>query len=170
MGTLCLKPWNLSNWSYQAHLPWPSTMLVWSLFLSTSVLIVYLAYVYKWVHYFNRSHSFALFLYNTIATKSVKKAYDALLLDAGGTLLQLTKPIEETYASIRRKYVFFLLFMLLLLLFTLGIICYLWIRMKWFGIGDSTLNSLIKSVFPGSLLQLTQRSEIDRLNQFWFLI
>jgi hypothetical protein len=47
-----------------------------------------------------------LFLYNTIATKSVKKAYDALLLDAGGTLLQLTKPIEETYASIRRKYVF----------------------------------------------------------------
>lgn len=103
-------------------------MLVWSLFLSTSVLIVYLAYVYKWVHYFNRSHSFALFLYNTIATKSVKKAYDALLLDAGGTLLQLTKPIEETYASIGRKYIYF--FMLLLLLFRLGIICYLWIRMK----------------------------------------
>jgi hypothetical protein len=47
-----------------------------------------------------------LFLYITIATKSVKKAFDTLLLDAGGTLLQLTKPIEETYASIRRKYVF----------------------------------------------------------------
>ncbi|CAL5347503.1 unnamed protein product [Camellia sinensis] len=27
----------------------------------------------------------------------VKKAYDALLLDAGGTLLQLVKPVEETY-------------------------------------------------------------------------
>ncbi|KAJ6890738.1 hypothetical protein NC651_024290 [Populus alba x Populus x berolinensis] len=37
-------------------------------------------------------------------TESVKKAYDALLLDAGGTLLQLTQPVEETYASIGRKY------------------------------------------------------------------
>lgn len=36
--------------------------------------------------------------------KSVKKAYDALLLDAGGTLLQLAEPVEETYASIARKY------------------------------------------------------------------
>ncbi|CAL5400070.1 unnamed protein product [Camellia sinensis] len=34
----------------------------------------------------------------------VKRAYDALLLDAGGTLLQLVKPVEETYASIGRKY------------------------------------------------------------------
>ncbi|THG18670.1 hypothetical protein TEA_012328 [Camellia sinensis var. sinensis] len=34
----------------------------------------------------------------------VKRAYDALLLDAGGTLLQLPKPVEETYASIGRKY------------------------------------------------------------------
>jgi hypothetical protein len=50
-----------------------------------------------------------LFLYITGAIKYVKKAYDALLLDAGGTLLQWTKPIEETYASIGRKYVFFFL-------------------------------------------------------------
>lgn len=35
---------------------------------------------------------------------SVNKAYDALLLDAGGTLLQLAKPVEETYASIGSKY------------------------------------------------------------------
>ncbi|CAL5390617.1 unnamed protein product [Camellia sinensis] len=34
----------------------------------------------------------------------VKRAYDALLLDAGGTLLQLVKPVEEIYASIGRKY------------------------------------------------------------------
>ncbi|CAI9105882.1 OLC1v1004904C1 [Oldenlandia corymbosa var. corymbosa] len=34
----------------------------------------------------------------------VKKAYDALLLDAGGTLLQLNKPVEDTYAEIGRKY------------------------------------------------------------------
>ncbi|KAI8020704.1 Haloacid dehalogenase-like hydrolase domain-containing protein 3 [Camellia lanceoleosa] len=34
----------------------------------------------------------------------VKRAYDVLLLDAGGTLLQLAKPVEETYASIGRKY------------------------------------------------------------------
>ncbi|RWR78356.1 haloacid dehalogenase-like hydrolase domain-containing protein 3 isoform X1 [Cinnamomum micranthum f. kanehirae] len=32
------------------------------------------------------------------------KAYDALLLDAGGTLLQLATPVEETYASIGIKY------------------------------------------------------------------
>ncbi|XP_057993607.1 uncharacterized protein LOC110638758 isoform X3 [Hevea brasiliensis] len=37
-------------------------------------------------------------------TKSLIKAYDALLLDAGGTLLQLAKPVEETYASIGSKY------------------------------------------------------------------
>lgn len=36
--------------------------------------------------------------------KLVKRAYDALLLDAGGTLLQLAKPVEETYAEIGRKY------------------------------------------------------------------
>ncbi|KAL5981119.1 hypothetical protein ACLOJK_029039 [Asimina triloba] len=33
-----------------------------------------------------------------------KKAYDALLVDAGGTLLQLAKPVEETYATIGTKY------------------------------------------------------------------
>ncbi|EXB43464.1 Haloacid dehalogenase-like hydrolase domain-containing protein 3 [Morus notabilis] len=35
---------------------------------------------------------------------SVRRAYDGLLLDAGGTLLQLAKPVEETYASIGAKY------------------------------------------------------------------
>ncbi|GLT27674.1 hypothetical protein SLA2020_026550 [Shorea laevis] len=35
---------------------------------------------------------------------SVKTAYDAVLLDAGGTLLQLARPVEETYASIGAKY------------------------------------------------------------------
>ncbi|KAA8532987.1 hypothetical protein F0562_032896 [Nyssa sinensis] len=34
----------------------------------------------------------------------VKRAYDGLLLDAGGTLLQLAKPVEETYAAIGIKY------------------------------------------------------------------
>ncbi|CAD5168671.1 unnamed protein product [Musa acuminata subsp. malaccensis] len=33
-----------------------------------------------------------------------RRAYDGLLLDAGGTLLQLANPVEETYASIGRKY------------------------------------------------------------------
>ncbi|XP_068327580.1 uncharacterized protein [Pyrus communis] len=33
-----------------------------------------------------------------------RRAYDALLLDAGGTLLQLKKPVEEVYASIGTKY------------------------------------------------------------------
>ncbi|KAF6160013.1 hypothetical protein GIB67_033097 [Kingdonia uniflora] len=33
-----------------------------------------------------------------------RRAYDALLLDAGGTLLQLAKPVEETYAAIGEKY------------------------------------------------------------------
>ncbi|XP_043723804.1 haloacid dehalogenase-like hydrolase domain-containing protein 3 [Telopea speciosissima] len=35
---------------------------------------------------------------------SGRRAYDALLLDAGGTLLQLAKPVAETYAAIGRKY------------------------------------------------------------------
>ncbi|XP_057485637.1 uncharacterized protein LOC130771940 [Actinidia eriantha] len=34
----------------------------------------------------------------------VKRAYDGLLLDAGGTLLQLANPVEETYATIGKKY------------------------------------------------------------------
>ncbi|CAN6550548.1 unnamed protein product [Malus baccata var. baccata] len=33
-----------------------------------------------------------------------RKVYDALLLDAGGTLLQLAKPVEDVYASIGTKY------------------------------------------------------------------
>ncbi|WCJ25263.1 Haloacid dehalogenase-like hydrolase (HAD) superfamily protein [Euphorbia peplus] len=33
-----------------------------------------------------------------------RKAYDALLLDAGGTLLQLTHPVSHTYASIGTRY------------------------------------------------------------------
>ncbi|CAL5413579.1 unnamed protein product [Camellia sinensis] len=44
----------------------------------------------------------------------VRRAYDALLLDAGGTLLQLVKPVEETYASIGRKYGFVVGVLLLL--------------------------------------------------------
>jgi len=32
------------------------------------------------------------------------RAYDALLLDAGGTLLQLANPVEDTYATIGSKY------------------------------------------------------------------
>ncbi|KAF9591038.1 hypothetical protein IFM89_001248 [Coptis chinensis] len=35
---------------------------------------------------------------------SGSRSYDALLLDAGGTLLQLAKPVEETYAAIGTKY------------------------------------------------------------------
>ncbi|XP_041015363.1 haloacid dehalogenase-like hydrolase domain-containing protein 3 isoform X1 [Juglans microcarpa x Juglans regia] len=41
---------------------------------------------------------------HTDGGRSVKRAYDALLLDAGGTLLQLAKPVEETYATIGSKY------------------------------------------------------------------
>lgn len=36
--------------------------------------------------------------------RTMKKMYDGLLLDAGGTLLQLAKPVENVYASIGRKY------------------------------------------------------------------
>lgn len=43
---------------------------------------------------------------HTECERSVKKkrAYDGLLLDAGGTLLQLSKPVEVTYAEIGQKY------------------------------------------------------------------
>lgn len=34
----------------------------------------------------------------------VRKAYDGLLLDAGGTLLQLSKPVEATYSEFGLKY------------------------------------------------------------------
>lgn len=40
--------------------------------------------------------------------KPIKRAYDGLLLDAGGTLLQLSKPVHETYASLGQKYGHFL--------------------------------------------------------------
>ncbi|OVA09032.1 HAD hydrolase [Macleaya cordata] len=47
-------------------------------------------------------------LRSSMTTRTVggsgRRAYDALLLDAGGTLLQLAKPVEETYATIGRKY------------------------------------------------------------------
>ncbi|KAJ8574324.1 hypothetical protein K7X08_026129 [Anisodus acutangulus] len=33
-----------------------------------------------------------------------KRAYDGLLLDAANTLLQLTKPVEETYAAIGERH------------------------------------------------------------------
>ncbi|KAM7269265.1 hypothetical protein ACFE04_024762 [Oxalis oulophora] len=36
--------------------------------------------------------------------KSRKRAYDGLLLDAGGTLLQLSNPVHHTYASIGTNY------------------------------------------------------------------
>ncbi|GMI99901.1 hypothetical protein like AT1G14310 [Hibiscus trionum] len=45
---------------------------------------------------------------STMFTHSVrnsgKRAYDGLLLDAAGTLLQLSKPVHETYASVGAKY------------------------------------------------------------------
>ncbi|KAL4197782.1 hypothetical protein AMTRI_Chr04g252850 [Amborella trichopoda] len=51
---------------------------------------------------FRLSPSFSM----AISSVSVaqEKAYDALLLDAGGTLLQTAKPVEETYAAIGAKY------------------------------------------------------------------
>lgn len=33
-----------------------------------------------------------------------RRAYDGLLLDAGGTLLQLANPVEHTYSTIAHKY------------------------------------------------------------------
>ena len=34
----------------------------------------------------------------------MKRKYDALLLDAGGTLLQLAHPVHDIYSSIGLKY------------------------------------------------------------------
>lgn len=50
------------------------------------------------------SSSMAIHPESGSSVKTKKKAYDGLLLDAGGTLLQLQKPVEETYAEIGRKY------------------------------------------------------------------
>ncbi|KAJ6837086.1 uncharacterized protein M6B38_324070 [Iris pallida] len=36
--------------------------------------------------------------------QGIRRAYDGLLVDAGGTLLQLARPVEETYAAIGKKY------------------------------------------------------------------
>nr|GMD22846.1 haloacid dehalogenase-like hydrolase domain-containing protein 3 [Ipomoea batatas] len=41
---------------------------------------------------------------HTGGRKMVKRAYDGVLLDAAGTLLQLGNPVEETYAAIGKKY------------------------------------------------------------------
>ncbi|MFS7898474.1 putative HAD superfamily protein [Helianthus anomalus] len=41
---------------------------------------------------------------NSPTTTVKKRAYDGLLLDAGGTLLQLAKPVADTYASIGLKH------------------------------------------------------------------
>jgi hypothetical protein len=126
-----LKPIKLKLSSSSSIAIHSAGLVTFPFYLVLYLFIYLLVHIYKCVHYFNRSDSFTLFHYITGAIKYVKKAYDALLLDAGGTLLQWTKPFEETYASIGRKYVFFsFLFMLLLLLFTFGIICYFWIRMK----------------------------------------
>lgn len=46
----------------------------------------------------------ALPLSSGAGKKTRRRAYDGLLLDAGGTLLQLARPVAETYASIGRKY------------------------------------------------------------------
>ncbi|KAF3431447.1 hypothetical protein FNV43_RR26178 [Rhamnella rubrinervis] len=51
-----------------------------------------------------RCSSSSSMLIHSGGLESVKRKYDALLLDAGGTLLQLSKPVEETYAAIGSKY------------------------------------------------------------------
>uniref|UniRef100_A0A7N1A7E8 Haloacid dehalogenase-like hydrolase domain-containing protein 3 n=1 Tax=Kalanchoe fedtschenkoi TaxID=63787 RepID=A0A7N1A7E8_KALFE len=43
-------------------------------------------------------------IHRTGSVELRRRAYDALLLDAGGTLLQLDKPVATTYATIGRKY------------------------------------------------------------------
>ncbi|XP_021722918.1 haloacid dehalogenase-like hydrolase domain-containing protein 3 [Chenopodium quinoa] len=49
-----------------------------------------------------RSSAMAIHTENRNSVKM--KAYDGLLLDAGGTLLQLSEPVEQTYAKIGKKY------------------------------------------------------------------
>lgn len=51
--------------------------------------------------------------------RAFRRVYDGLLLDAGGTLLQLAKPVETTYADIGRKYGWFLRFLLFIWLLKL---------------------------------------------------
>lgn len=50
----------------------------------------------------NHSTSSASTIHTGVST--VKRKYDALLLDAGGTLLQLAHPVEDIYSSIGLKY------------------------------------------------------------------
>ncbi|GAB2297207.1 hypothetical protein Dimus_031320 [Dionaea muscipula] len=50
------------------------------------------------------SSSPAFMASQTGSGSSVKRRYDGFLLDAGGTLLQLAKPVEETYAEIGKRY------------------------------------------------------------------
>jgi hypothetical protein len=45
-----------------------------------------------------------------IAIATYNRKYKALLLDAGGTLLQTARPVEETYASYGLKYGIFSIF------------------------------------------------------------
>ncbi|CAN1357291.1 Haloacid dehalogenase-like hydrolase domain-containing protein 3 [Linum perenne] len=52
----------------------------------------------------NQIRRFSMPIVSGLTQSSEGKAYDALLLDAGGTLLQLAKPVEEIYASIGTKY------------------------------------------------------------------
>lgn len=47
---------------------------------------------------------FSMAALHTTGVRSASRAYDALLLDAGGTLLQLAKPVEEAYAAVGQKY------------------------------------------------------------------
>ena len=50
------------------------------------------------------SDSFLFYFFWVDGGRWTKRAYDTLLLDAGGTLLQLAKPVEEIYATIGSKY------------------------------------------------------------------
>lgn len=64
-------------------------------------------YVIKFLgHYFNMGcYILILFFFFWVdGGRWTKRVYDTLLLDAGGTLLQLAKPVEEIYATIGSKY------------------------------------------------------------------
>ncbi|KAL2519390.1 Haloacid dehalogenase-like hydrolase (HAD) superfamily protein [Abeliophyllum distichum] len=50
------------------------------------------------------SSNFSATRIHTGGERMIKRTYDGLLLDAGGTLLQLAKPVEEMYLTIGQKY------------------------------------------------------------------
>ncbi|KAL2546847.1 Haloacid dehalogenase-like hydrolase (HAD) superfamily protein [Forsythia ovata] len=50
------------------------------------------------------SSNFSATRIHTGGERVIKRTYDGLLLDAGGTLLQLAKPVEEMYLTIGQKY------------------------------------------------------------------